>query len=71
MQCDAHRTILSAALDGEASPIERRAADAHVAGCRDCARWFEAATAVTRAARLAPARPVPDLAAKVLALVPS
>ncbi|MBX6358416.1 MAG: zf-HC2 domain-containing protein [Micromonosporaceae bacterium] len=52
MECDECREILSARLDGEDLPGEATAADAHVATCDACAHWWEAATQVTRLARL-------------------
>ena len=42
------------------------ALDHHLTSCLDCARWLEAATRVTRQARLGAAE-VPDLAERILA----
>lgn len=70
MDRSAHREIPSAAIDGEATPAEVRAAGAHVSTCGGCRAWREAATGVTRAARLVPVDPVPDLAAAVLQAAP-
>lgn len=56
--------MLSARLDGEDAPGERELTDRHLAGCRHCAAWLDAAAEVTRLARTAavpPATPV-DLA---------
>jgi predicted anti-sigma-YlaC factor YlaD len=71
VQCSRHREVLSAALDGEASASEERLAEAHVAACAACRAWREAAVGVTRAARLVPAEPVPDLAEAVLLAAPA
>lgn len=67
MDCDLARLALSAGLDGEASPRELDALDAHLAGCPGCLRWSHQAAAVHRAVRVRPAEPVPDLVAGVLA----
>jgi predicted anti-sigma-YlaC factor YlaD len=42
---------VSARLDGEDDPVERAAADAHLANCPACRRWREDAMAVTRLVR--------------------
>jgi predicted anti-sigma-YlaC factor YlaD len=47
-----------------------RALDQHLVACAACAAWSEDAARVTRRARLAPAPPVPDLTAAVLAALP-
>ncbi|MER5334617.1 zf-HC2 domain-containing protein [Micromonospora sp. NPDC002717] len=52
MGCEQWREVLSAQLDGEESPAERTAAEAHLAGCGGCRTWFDQAAAVTRRARL-------------------
>ena len=70
MQCAPFREALSARLDGEPLGMPAADLDRHLAGCPDCAGWAEAAGAVTRRARLAPAPPVPDLTAAVLGALP-
>ncbi|WP_431923371.1 zf-HC2 domain-containing protein [Micromonospora wenchangensis] len=52
MGCEQWREILSAQLDGEETPAERVAADAHLDGCADCRVWCDRAAAVTRRTRL-------------------
>ncbi len=64
--CERYREALSARLDGEEAAGERAATDAHLAGCADCRRWLRDATAVTRLARIAPARPIPDLSGQIV-----
>lgn len=71
MDCTTHREILSAGLDGEATALEQAAADRHVATCAACTAWLDEAAGVTRAARLRPAEPLPDLTAAILARSPA
>jgi anti-sigma factor (TIGR02949 family) len=54
-------------LDGEATPRDDAQLDAHVAGCRECARLLalEATLDAALAARLRDAEPRPDLGARV------
>lgn len=70
MQCPYFRAAVSARLDGEPPGVPEIALDRHLAGCRDCGAWAEAAAAVSRRARLAPAPDVPDLTVRVLAALP-
>ncbi|SDZ52758.1 Predicted anti-sigma-YlaC factor YlaD, contains Zn-finger domain [Asanoa ishikariensis] len=46
--------MLSARLDGEDAPGERELTELHLAGCKHCAAWLDAAAVVTRLARTAP-----------------
>lgn len=71
MQCDQYREALSARLDGEPLGMPEPELDAHLDACGRCATWADAAAAVTRRVRLAPAPPVPDLTATVLAARPA
>jgi predicted anti-sigma-YlaC factor YlaD len=70
MQCPSFRTAASARLDGEPLGMAAADLDRHLAACPGCAAWAEAAAAVTRRARLAPAPAVPDLTARVLGALP-
>ncbi|MGY1814397.1 zf-HC2 domain-containing protein [Blastococcus sp. SYSU D00820] len=70
MQCPGFREAASARLDGESPGMPVADLDAHLAGCPSCAAWVADAERVTRRARLAPAPPVPDLTAAVLAALP-
>jgi predicted anti-sigma-YlaC factor YlaD len=70
MQCQSFREAVSARLDGEPLGMPVRELDEHLDGCADCAEWADDAALVTRRARLAPAPPVPDLTATVLAALP-
>ncbi|GAA1748654.1 zf-HC2 domain-containing protein [Luedemannella helvata] len=69
MGCEDFREALSARLDGEAEPVGAAVTDAHLAGCPDCAAWYDAAAGVTRLARLRVAEPEPVLSATALAAV--
>jgi predicted anti-sigma-YlaC factor YlaD len=69
--CDSYRNALSARLDGEPFGLPEAELDAHVAGCRPCRDWLEAAAEVTRRARLVPATAVPDVTAAVLGRLPA
>ncbi|MFC4692278.1 zf-HC2 domain-containing protein [Geodermatophilus arenarius] len=66
MQCAPFREAVSARLDGEPLGVPAADLDRHLAACPACAGWADAAEAVTRRARLAPAPPVPDLTAAVV-----
>jgi predicted anti-sigma-YlaC factor YlaD len=70
MQCPAYREAISARLDGEPSDVPGRALEEHLETCPSCVSWEDAATMVTRRARLATAPAVPDLTAVVLAALP-
>lgn len=70
MRCEPVREAISARLDGEAPGLPDEQLDGHLARCAACAAWADAAAGVTRRVRLAPARPVPDLTAAVLAALP-
>src|SRR5262245_3184698 len=67
MDCTTCRELLSAVLDGETTAAERAATDQHLAGCRACRAWSDAASRVHRLVRLRPAETVPDLAPAILA----
>ncbi|WP_328346410.1 zf-HC2 domain-containing protein [Micromonospora sp. NBC_00421] len=60
MGCEQWREILSAQLDGEETPAERLAADAHLDRCADCRDWCDKAATVTRRSRLTLSSPGPD-----------
>ena len=70
MQCQSFREAISARLDNEPLGMPVRELDDHLAACAGCAAWADDAALVTRRARLAPAPPVPDLTATVLAALP-
>jgi hypothetical protein len=52
--CESVREIISASLDGEASVIERRLADRHVARCADCRAFAETVAGTVELVRAAP-----------------
>src|SRR3954447_2506420 len=70
MQCQIFREAISARLDGEPLGMPVHSLDEHLADCSACLAWADDAALVTRRARLAPAPPVPDLTATVLAALP-
>ncbi|MEO9177242.1 MAG: zf-HC2 domain-containing protein [Gaiellales bacterium] len=60
--CQAARVWISAAVDGEASVIERAAVRAHVVECASCAEWAALAESLVLHVRTAePARPTRPL----------
>jgi predicted anti-sigma-YlaC factor YlaD len=71
MGCEQWREVLSAQLDGEETPAERVAAQAHLAGCGDCRTWFDQAAAVTRRARLSVTVAGDDITDLVLDALPA
>ncbi|MCE6995276.1 zf-HC2 domain-containing protein [Saccharothrix sp. S26] len=70
MDCQSCREALSARLDGEAEPVPTAETDAHLAQCTACTRWQASAQALTRAIRVRPVGPEPDLVEAVLAAAP-
>lgn len=61
------RDLASARLDGDASPAELVALDAHLAGCAHCRAYALRVDGLNRALRVRPAEPVPDLSATIVA----
>ncbi|MFI9007851.1 zf-HC2 domain-containing protein [Actinosynnema sp. NPDC053489] len=70
MDCRTCREALSARLDGEAEPGTAAEVDGHLGQCADCSTWLVGAQALTRAIRVRPVEPAPDLVAAVLADAP-
>jgi predicted anti-sigma-YlaC factor YlaD len=70
VRCSVCREVVSAELDGEASPDEVAQASRHLATCAACRTFRAEATALHRAVRVSPADDVPDLAAAVLSSHP-
>ncbi len=68
--CDAYRELLSARLDGEATPSETAVAETHVATCRACRQWYETAATVTRMVRVQAVTAGPDVVDAVLPAAP-
>lgn len=66
VDCVTSVEILSAALDGEDSTERHRAAQRHLEDCAGCRAWYRKATALTRAVRVMPAEPGPDVTEAVL-----
>ncbi len=60
------REALSARLDGEESPTESTAVDAHLATCPACSQFGDEAAQITTLARGVTATPAPDVSAKIL-----
>lgn len=67
--CREAREVWSAHLDGEATPLELRAAERHIDGCAGCSAWCDATGALARRSRIRAADAVPDLAPEILARV--
>lgn len=71
MICETCYTAMSARLDGEDPGVSDEAIEAHLAGCQSCRHWLLTATRLTRRVRVAPAEPVPELTASVMAGFPA
>src|SRR4051812_9357821 len=67
VDCPYCRTVLSAALDGEATADERDGALAHLVSCPLCQAYRDQLEGLHRLVRLRPADPVPDLTAAIVA----
>jgi predicted anti-sigma-YlaC factor YlaD len=67
MQCDEIREAISAASDGEATPLERSMIDAHIERCPGCAAFAGSVAQLDRRLRVRPAEAVPDLSKPILA----
>jgi predicted anti-sigma-YlaC factor YlaD len=70
MECSSCRDLISADLDDEADDAEQELLFTHLGSCAACRGFHERATGLTRAVRVRPAEPVPDLSAAILARVP-
>ena len=70
MPCLPFREAISARLDGEPLGMPASELDGHLSTCPACTGWAAESAVVTRRARVAPAPPVPDLTATVLAALP-
>jgi predicted anti-sigma-YlaC factor YlaD len=66
MDCDHCRDAISAALDGEDPGVPADLVSAHIEACAGCREFAAAAPDLHRAARIAPAAPVPDLTDSIL-----
>jgi predicted anti-sigma-YlaC factor YlaD len=67
VNCAEAQVATSALLDGELSPLERRALEQHLDECDDCRSYAARADALQRRMRVRAADPVPDLTAAILA----
>lgn len=65
--CEPFRDALSAVADGEAVPVGASALRGHLDGCARCTAFAAAIDDLHRRVRVAPAEPVPDLTARILA----
>jgi predicted anti-sigma-YlaC factor YlaD len=70
VDCERAREAISALVDGEDPGVLRAALDAHVDRCPACRAWHDDVTALARTTRVAPADPVPDLTAAIMAGAP-
>jgi predicted anti-sigma-YlaC factor YlaD len=66
MNCSQARELISARIDGECGAEDGHQLDSHLARCAVCHAFEVDAISLTRAARLRPAEPVPDLSAAIL-----
>lgn len=69
MNCNQCREIVSAGLDHEAREDETAAAAEHLRRCAACRAFADSIGTLHRRTRLAPAAPVPDLVAPILAAI--
>jgi hypothetical protein len=65
VDCTQCREALSARLDGEDSPTESTAVDAHLATCLGCPQFGDDAAQITTLVRSTTATPAPDISGKV------
>lgn len=70
MDCQTCREAVSARIDGEPHDAPHALLAEHLAGCRPCQGWEARAADLTRALRVRPADPVPDLAEAILESAP-
>ena len=70
MNCQEALEAISAAIDGELSPDERAALDAHLASCPACAALFEELSGQSRLLRDLDCAVPADLSARILASLP-
>ncbi len=66
MDCQDFRVLISAGLDGEATPLEEAAVAEHLATCAECRRFEDESRAVVTAMRVGEAPVVPDQTAAIL-----
>ena len=69
MDCENYRLGISARLDGEDAGVDDATLAWHLANCESCRRYQSEAMALTRAARVIAAQPVPDLAPTIMAAI--
>lgn len=67
--CEPYRDALSALADGEVAPVGEAELRAHLDACPTCTSFAAATSDLSRRTRVAPAQPVPDLTASILAAV--
>lgn len=70
MNCEAYIELMSAALDGECTPDERRTLDAHLAVCPQCAALFDLLSVQTDALRGLDCTPPAGLTAHIMEHLP-
>lgn len=70
MTCPTCREAVSAALDGEAPPVDEQQVATHLDGCADCRSFARRAETLHRRVRVSAADDVPDLSIPVLLAVP-
>lgn len=70
MDCEAYSELMSAALDGECSPDQRRALDSHLAACPRCSALFQMLASQSAALRELDCQPPADLTRRIMASLP-
>lgn len=68
-KCELIQLELSAYIDDELGPGQRRVVAEHLATCRDCTREESALRAVRRLVRVHPVEDIPDLAPAIMATI--
>jgi predicted anti-sigma-YlaC factor YlaD len=66
VDCQGFRVLISANLDGEATPLEEAAVSDHLRTCAECRRFEEESRSVVTAIRVGEAPVVPDQTAAIL-----
>ena len=70
MDCEQYTELMSAALDGECSPDQRRALDSHLAACPRCSALFRLLSDQSAALRELDCEPPADLTRRIMASLP-
>lgn len=69
MSCARYREAVSRRIDHEAALVPDWEVDGHLERCGPCRAWADHAWSVSRALRMHPAEQVPDLTARIMAMI--